>query len=430
MSLEKFFKIAKNDLFTLCRSITGKGTEKTLRIIKNEFPKLKILKKKCGSKVFDWKIPSEWNVSDAYILDKSNKKIVDFKKNNLHLVGYSVPIKKNIKQRDLLKKLFSLPDKPDAIPYHVSYYKKSWGFCVTDKQKKMISKNYKSNDIFNVVIKSNFKKNGYLKYGELIIPGKSKQEILVSTYICHPSMANNELSGPIVSMLLIDNYLKKKLKKTIRFLFVPETIGSLTYLSHKLTYLKRNVIGGYNLSCIGDNRKHSCILSRNENSQSDKSLLEAYKQLKIRYKIFSYLERGSDERQYNSPYVDLGITSIFRSKYGEYPEYHTSHDIFGRVVTKEGLNGGYKVAKKSIDILQEKIIPKSNIYCEPRLSKYGLYKKFDIEKKRNTTRDYINFMTYSDGKNDLSDIAQKIKLSPQKTKKYLKILVKKKLISI
>ena len=156
MSLEKFFKIAKNDLFTLCRSITGKGTEKTLRIIKNEFPKLKILKKKCGSKVFDWKIPSEWNVSDAYILDKSNKKIVDFKKNNLHLVGYSVPINKNIKQRDLLKKLFSLPDKPDAIPYHVSYYKKSWGFCVTDKQKKMISKNYKSNDIFNVVIKSNF----------------------------------------------------------------------------------------------------------------------------------------------------------------------------------------------------------------------------------------------------------------------------------
>ena len=159
-------------------------------------------------------------------------------------------------------------------------------------------------------------------------------------------------------------------------------------------------------------------------------MLEAYKKLKIRYKIFSYLERGSDERQYNSPYVNLGITSIFRSKYGEYPEYHTSHDIFGRVVTKEGLNGGYKVAKKSIDILQEKIIPKSNIYCEPRLSKYGLYKKFDIKKKRNTTRDYINFMTYSDGKNDLLDIAKKIKLSPQKTKKYLKILIKKKLISI
>ena len=430
MSLEKFYNLAEKKLFSLCRSITGKGTEQTLKIIKNEFPELRILRKKCGSKVFDWNIPNEWNISDAYILDKNNERIVDFKKNNLHLISYSIPIKKKIKKKDLLKKLHSIPNKPNAIPYHVSYYKKNWGFCITDIQKKKINKNYKSNDIFKVVIKSNFKKNGYLKYGELVIPGSSKQEILISTYICHPSMANNELSGPIVSMLLINNYFKKKLKKTLRFVFIPETIGSLTYLSDKLEKLKKNVIGGYNLSCIGDDRKHSCILSRNENSQSDKALIEAYKKLRISYKIFSYLDRGSDERQYNSPYVDLGITSIFRTKYGEYPEYHTSLDTFGTVVTKKGLNGGYKVAKTAIDILLEKIIPKSTVYCEPRLSKYGLYKKFEIEKKRNASRDYINFMTYADGLNNIKDMSQKLKITPKKTKEYLKILLKNRLISI
>ena len=176
---------------------------------------------------------------------------------------------------------------------------------------------------------------------ELII--HAKQEIL-STYICHPSMANNELSGPIVSMQLIRFITKKP--KNLRFVFIPETIGSLI-TSEKLTHLKKH-IGGYNLSCIGDDRNHSCILSKYENSQSDKALLEAYKKLKIKYKIFSYLDRGSDERQYNSPYVNLGITSIFRTKYGEYPEYHTSLDTFENVVTKKGLTGGYKVYKNQL----------------------------------------------------------------------------------
>ncbi len=430
MPIEKYYNLAKNNLFFLCRSITGKGTEQTLRIIKKEFPKLKILKKKCRSKVFDWKIPSEWNIFDAYILDKYGKKIVDFKKNNLHLVNYSIPFNKKINKKILLSKLHSIPHKPTAIPYVVTYYKKDWGFSVSHKQKKKIINDYKSSDNFKVVIKSKFKKDGYLKYGELIIPGESKQEILISTYICHPSMANNELSGPIVSMQLIKDYITKKPKKTLRFVFIPETIGSLTYLSEKLTHLKKNIIGGYNLSCIGDDRNHSCILSKYENSQSDKALLEAYKKLKIKYKIFSYLDRGSDERQYNSPYVNLGITSIFRTKYGEYPEYHTSLDTFENVVTKKGLTGGYKVAKKSIDILLNKIIPKSNVLCEPRLSKYGLYKKFSIEKKKNITRDYINFMTYSDGKNDLKDISSKLNISSKKSMEYLKILIKKKLISI
>ena len=294
----KYYNLAKQILFPICRSLTGKGVVKTLKIVKKEFPNLKIKKIKSGTKIFDWNIPPEWNVFDAYILDKKGNKIVDFKKNNLHLVGYSVPVNKTITKNELLKKLYFLRNQPKAIPYITSYYKKRWGFCVTYNQFNEIKNNYSNYDTFKIVIKSNLKKNGYLNYGELILRGKSKQEILISTYICHSSMANNELSGPIVSMGLINYYKRiKNLKKTLRFIFIPETIGSISYLNKNLKHLKENVIGGYNLSCIGDERQHSCMFSKYKNSPSDEAVIEAYKKLKINnYKVYSFLERGSDER--------------------------------------------------------------------------------------------------------------------------------------
>jgi len=214
----------------------------------------------------------------------------------------------------------------------------------------------------------------------------------------------------------------------MRFIFIPETIGSLAYISKNLQNLRKNVIGGFILTCIGDDRNYGCMLSRNQNSQSDKAILETYKKFKLNYKVFSYLERGSDERQLNSPYVNLGITSIFRTKYGEYPEYHTSLDNFGKVVTKKGINGGFKIAKESLQILDKKIIPKSKVVCEPQFGKRGLYKKFSIEKKRNQTRDLINFMTYADGLNDLNDISKKLNINYNKSKYYLDILSKHNLI--
>ena len=221
-----------------------------------------------------------------------------------------------------------------------------------------------------------------MNYGELVLQGKSKQEILVSTYICHPSMANNELSGPIVSMCLIDYFKKQKnLSKTIRFIFIPETIGSIGYIEKNLTHLKKNVVGGYNLSCIGDERQHSCMFTKYNNTTSDRALVEAYKKLKIKYKIYSFLKRGSDERQYNSPGVDLPIASIFRSKYGEYSEYHTSLDDFS-LVTKKGIYGGFSVAKEAIKILLNKEIPKAKYLCEPQMGKRGLYSNLSIKGNR------------------------------------------------
>ncbi len=428
MSIIKYFNLCKNKLFPIYRSITGKGIEKTLKIIKTEFPKLKIYKIKSGEKIFDWKIPMQWDINDAYIIDKNKKKIINFKKNNLHIVGYSHPVNKNIKLNNLLKRINTLPKQPRAIPYCTSYYKKYWGFCITDKQKNKIKKEYNKNDKFKVVVRSKFKK-GYLKYGELLIKGKSKQEILISTYVCHPSMANNELSGPIVSMSLINFFLKKKkLAKTLRFIFIPETIGSIAYINKNLDYLKSNLIGGYNLSCIGDNRMHSCMLTKYKNSPSDFSLLEAYKKLKIKFKIYSFLKRGSDERQYNSPGIDLPIASIFRSKYGEYPEYHTSLDDFN-LVTKEGIKGGFAVAKTAIEILLNNIIPKNRILCEPNMGKRKLYPTLSSNKIDQLTKDIMNFLTYADGKNGLKTIAKYIKKNYSETKKIYNILKIKNLIT-
>ena len=429
MNIKKYYNIAKTKLFPITRSLTGDGVKKTLNIIQKELPKLKIKKFKSGTKVFDWNIPEEWNVTDAYVIDKYNNRIIDFKKNNLHLVGYSIPIKKNITKKELFKNLYFLKNQPKAIPYITSYYKRRWGFCISYNEYKILDKRYSLNDKFKVVINSNLNKKGNLNYGELILKGKSKKEILISTYICHPSMANNELSGPIVSMGLINYFKNKKLNKTLRFVFIPETIGSISYLSKNLKYLKENVIGGYNLSCIGDERQHSCMFSKYQNSPSDEAVIEAYKLLKIKnYKVYPFLKRGSDERQYNSPGIDLKISSIFRTKYAEYPEYHTSLDNFN-LVTLKGCVGGFNVARKSIEILLERIYPKCKIMCEPQMGKRGLYPTLSTKNEIKLIRSYMDFLQYADGTNSLEKISNLIKLDLKSVRKIYQILFKNFLIS-
>jgi len=429
MLTEKYYDLVKKDIYPLATSLTGKGARTFLKIIQKNFPKLKIHKVASGTKVFDWKIPNEWNIDDAYIIDKYNKKIIDFKNHNLHIVGYSIPINTFLNKKQLFKKIHTLKKQPTAIPYITSYYSKNWGFCATHKQKIFFEKKYKNSDKFKVVIKSSLNPRGQLCYGEYTIPGKSKSEILISTYICHPSMANNELSGPIVSMSLINYFKKIKLDKTLRFVFLPETIGSIAFLKKNLDLLKKNIIGGFNLSCIGDERQHSCMLTKYEDSLSDESILETYKKLKIRFKKYSFLHRGSDERQYNSPGIDLPVSSIFRTKYGEYKEYHTSLDDFN-LVTKKGISGGAKVAMNAIKILSKKIVPKNTILCEPQMAKRNLYSYLSTKNNKSSLnfRKLLNFLQYADGTNDLKKISRLIKLKYKETFKIYKLLRKNNLI--
>lgn len=428
MSVKKYYQLAKNKLFPICRSITGNGTKKTLRIIKLNFPSMKIHKVKSGTKVFDWKVPPEWNIKNAYIEDKFKKKIIDFKNHNLHIVGYSVPTSKIVTKKNLLRNIHSLKEMPNAIPYITSYYKRYWGFCTTHKQKKDIIKKYKKTDKFKILIESEINYKGNLNYGEILLKGSSNEEILISTYICHPSMANNELSGPIVAMSLINFFKKKKLKKSIRFVFIPETIGSITYLSKNLNHLKKNIVAGYNLTCIGDEKNYGCMLTKYENTLADKCLLKAFKNLSIRPKIYPFTENGSDERQYNSHGIDLPVASIFRSKYGTFKEYHTSLDNF-KFVTLKGVNGGFKIAKEAIKLIQNTTIPKTLVLCEPQMGKRGLYPSLSKSTNRKYTKNIMNFLQYSNGKNDLEDISKKINCNFNETKNIYKVLRQKKIIN-
>ena len=364
-------------LWPLNRSITGEGLRETLKEISEHLPDLKIKSFKSDLKVFDWKVPEEWHVKEAYIIDPEGKKICDFSKNNLHLVGYSSPFRGKMQLNDLQKYLHSLPDQPNAIPYITSYYERKWGFCLTQKQRDDLIEGQ-----YEVMIDSKIFK-GQLNYGELILPGKSEKEVFLSTYICHPSMANNELSGPTVLTFLAKWLSELKNRNyTFRLIFIPETIGSISYLSKNLENLKKKVIAGFNISCVGDERSYSYLPSRNGNTISDKVAKHVLKWTDPNYKIYSWLDRGSDERQYCAPGVDLPIASILRTKYGEYPEYHTSLDNLDEVVTPKGLDGGYWILRRAIEALEKNIFYINKVLCEPQLVKRGFYKNHSGKKKK------------------------------------------------
>tara|TARA_A100001011_G_C14307851_1_gene844059 strand:- start:1848 stop:3188 length:1341 start_codon:yes stop_codon:yes gene_type:complete len=435
-------------IFPICRSITGRGTLKTLKEIKKKHLKnLTIKKIPCGKKVFDWRIPSEWNIKEAYVIDKNKKKIIDFKINNLHIVNYSTYQNKKITKKELLSKLNYINNSPDAIPYVTSYYKKNWGFCVTKKQYDKISRDYRSSDKFLIKISSSFKKNGNLNYGELLIPGKSKKEILISTYVCHPSMANNELSGPLLSIALVKYFKnKKKLAKSLRFIFIPETIGSISYINANFSKIK-NILFGFILTCVGDNKKFSMLTTKYNDTIIDKICCDAYKKFGFKVKKYSFLERGSDERQFSSPGVDLPMISMMRSKYNTYKEYHTSKDNFD-FVNSEGLKKSFKIHKyvlnKLLNMNEKKIylgkiknyVPKKNNpisikICEPNLGKRGLYHLVGTPTNQTletSVANILDFLQYSDGSNQIKQISKYINLNFKKTNELYYFLKKKNLV--
>ncbi len=418
------------DLFPLSRSLTGQGTLQTLKYLSNINKKIKIISFTSGSKVLDWNVPLVWEVKDSYIEHiKSKKKFAIFSKNNLNILNYSQPKKTIIDLKFLKKNIFSNPKRPKDIPYVTSYYSKNWGICMSENEKKRLPKGK-----YKVFIDTIFKK-GKMNLGELLIKGKNKKEIFFSTYICHPSMANNELSGPVLSTALA-NYIETKYAKpnySYRFVYLPETIGSIAYLSKKINLLKKNVICGYVLSCVGDERNYSLIHSRTNNTLADKALKAALINKK-NVKLYSYLNRGSDERQYCSPNVDLPVCGFSKTKYGEFPEYHTSADNL-KLVTKKGLNQSFDVMKDIIDAFEIGLIPKNDFIGEPQLGKRMLYPNINIKNGKVeplTTNQQMfirmNTIAYSDGKNTIFDIANIINIPVRKIINEVKLLKKSKIL--
>ncbi|EHC9006178.1 DUF4910 domain-containing protein [Campylobacter coli] len=402
------------ELFPIPRSITGQGFRDSLEILNKTLGGgiLKFHSIKSGTKVFDWIVPDEWNVKEAYIITPKGEKICDFKKHNLHLLNYSEAIDKEIELEELQDHLYSIEEMPDAIPYVTSYYKRRWGFCLTHNERKKLKKGK-----YKVYIDAKHDENGVLDYADFILPStqNSKDEILISTYLCHPSMANNELSSPVVAIFLAKWLLSlKKRRYNYRFVIIPETIGSIVYLSKHLEYLKKHVKAGFVLSCLGDDHAYSLIHTPKENTLSDKVALHTLKN-KENFKAFSFLDRGSDERQYNAPLVNLGIVGVCRTKYGDYDGYHNSKDDLN-FISEKGLMGGLQSIQEMILNLEINAVYKNTIVCEPNLGKRGLYHTLSTV---NDTPLACNFLAYCDGENDIIDIANILNMQAYEFKELL-----------
>ncbi len=386
-------------LYPICRSITGNGVRETLKIIQEHIP-LKNFEIRTGTKVFDWTIPKEWNIKDAYVKDSNNNKIIDFKKSNLHILNYSIPIKKIVSLKELKDHIFSNSDYPESIPYRTSYYKEAWGFCTTYSQYINLK-----DETYEVMIDSSLE-NGSLTYGEYFIQGELDDEIILSCYVCHPSMCNDNLSGIVILTHLAKILQEMKLKYSYRLLFIPETIGAIAWLSQNEKNISK-IIGGLVVTCAGDPGNFTYKKSRKEESMMDKIVEKSFIDLKKPYSIIDFFPSGSDERQFCSPGFDLDVGCFMRTKYGSFPEYHTSADDMSLVKGKY-LRESLEQIFYSIKILEKnKFCLNLNPKCEPMLGKRELRGTVGGEKNEETINKMalLWILNYSDGNHSLLDIS-------------------------
>jgi len=398
---DQIYALAK-ELFPLARTITGEPVRQTHEVLRRVIPELNTIEFPSGRRCFDWVIPDEWNVSAAYIETMDGQRVVDWADNNLHLVAYSTPMDGVVSRDDLLQHVHTRPDMPTAVPYVTSYYRQTWGFCLSAEQLKSLTQSQ-----YRVVIRAEARP-GSLTCGEILVPGETEDEILLHTYTCHPSMANNETSGMAVAAFCARHVLDLPRRRfSYRIVFAPETIGAIAYISANLDVLRQRVKAGFVLTCVGDDRAYSLMPARKGGVLAERVARHVLERvLHLPYDEYSFLQRGSDERQYCAPGVDLPVVSIMRSKYGTYPEYHTSHDDLS-LISPAGLYGGFLCTKTAIDVLEANETLVSTVLCEPWLSPRGLRPPLvDGVSLVPWSALVSHVMAYSDGETDLLGIAE------------------------
>ncbi|MFW5829099.1 MAG: DUF4910 domain-containing protein [Planctomycetota bacterium] len=389
-------------LFPLRRSLTGPGVRQTLDVLQEYLPNLQRHRVTSGTSAFDWQVPDEWTLDTAWLDGPGGERILDTDQHILHVLGYSEPVDRHLDLTELQAHLHSLPEQPEAIPYVTSYYHRRWGFCLSHAQRQQLpAGNY------HAVIRSRLAP-GHMDYGELYIPGASQQEILLSTYICHPGMANNEASGPSVATWLASwLQAQPQLRYSYRILFLPETIGAIVYISEHLQRLRERVIAGHMVTCVGDERCYSFLPSKRGDTLADRMARHMLDHLVGDYITYSFLQRGSDERQFCSVGVDLPVCSVMRSKYEAYPEYHTHLDDLS-LVSPAGLAGSYRVLRACLEGYEHNRHHRMRQPCEPQLGRHGLYPTISHRGCDNQVSSMMDLIAYADGERDLLDLAETI----------------------
>lgn len=386
-------------LWPFPRSLTGNGVRQTLAVLGEYLPGLTVHEVPSGSQVLDWVVPNEWNIRDAFLIGPDGNRVIDFADSNVHVVSYSEPVDIEISLADLQPHLHSDAEMPTAIPYVTSYYNRTWGFCLSQRDRDALVEG-----TYRAVVDSTLEP-GSLTYGELVIPGDSTDEVFVSTYICHPSLANNELSGPVVATALARWLMSLPSRRfTYRFVFVPESIGAITYISRNLEHLQSRVVAGFNLTCIGDEGDYSYMESRLGGLPIDRiaQRVVAHTPQPVTY---SYMYRGSDERHYCAPGVDLPLISLMRTKYGAYPEYHTSLDDL-TFITPAGLQGGLNLVRDCVVELEDVRYYRARVLGEPQLGRRGLYHSMHARTVADVVLLRTHVLSYSDGRHSVTDIAE------------------------
>jgi aminopeptidase-like protein len=394
------------ELYPTCRSITGDGIRQTLRRISDRIP-LRVLSVPTGTHVFDWTVPKEWNIFDAYIADQHGKRIIDFRDCNLHVVNYSTPIHQTLSFEDLKSHLFTIPERPDWIPYRTSYYKEDWGFCLSQRQLLALDTHAK----YEVCIESSLT-DGTLTYGEAYLPGRTDDEILLSCHVCHPSLANDNLSGLVVATYLAQQLARRDLRYSYRFLFLPGTIGAITWLAQN-QHRTHNICHGMVLTCLGDNGAFHYKKSRRGHADIDRAAALILKQKFGSAELLEFTPYGYDERQYCSPGFNLPVGCLMRSVWGTFPEYHTSADNLTFIHT-EKLAESLDVCASIIDVLEQDYrYLNLNPCCEPQLGRRNLYSSVGGVSITDEINARLWVLNLSDGDNSLMDIAERSGMSFQ-----------------
>ncbi|MDP3759924.1 MAG: DUF4910 domain-containing protein [Ramlibacter sp.] len=386
-----------SELYPICRSITGDGIRQTLARLQKEIP-LEVSEVPSGTKVFDWTVPREWNIRDAYVKNSRGERVIDFRRHNLHVVGYSVPIHATMSLAQLRPHLHTLPGQPDLIPYRTSYYEEAWGFCLPHRQLERMQE-----DEYEVCIDSSLQ-DGRLSYGECLLEGASTQEVLVSCHTCHPSLCNDNLSGVCVAAFLAKLMAGVPLRYSYRFLFIPGTIGSITWLARNEDRA-RKVAHGLVLTCIGDRGNFTYKKSRRGDAQIDRAVGHVLEHTAGDHTIEAFSPYGYDERQYCSPGFDLAVGCLMRSPHGKFPQYHTSADNLG-FVDPLSLAQSAAAILAVFDVLEhERTYINLNPKCEPQLGKRGLYSAMGGTDIRQAELAMLWVLNLSDGSSSLLDIA-------------------------